>query len=146
MNITRSIHKGELEKEWYIIDAKDKVLGRLCSNVAKILLGKHKPTYTPNADVGDFVVVINAEKVKVTGKKFTDKMYEKYSGYPGGRTLRTYKEVLREKPTRIIEEAVRGMIPHSKLGNVMYKKLKVYTGSEHPHCSQNPKQITVTKE
>lgn len=142
---TRSIHKGEINKEWFIVDAKDQILGRLCSNVAKILRGKHKPTFTTNVDTGDFVIVINANKIKVTGKKETTKMYDHYTGYPGG--LRSEKfSILRDtNPQKIIVNAVRGMIPHSKLGREMIKKLKVYSGDKHPHSAQTPKLITITK-
>jgi len=146
MNTTRSIKKGELNKDWYVIDAKDKVLGRLCSNVANILRGKHKPSFTPNIDTGDYVIILNANKIKVTGKKEESKTYEHYTGYPGGLRSKKFSILRQTNPEQIIENAVRGMLPKSKLGKAMIKKLKVYAGDKHPHTSQSPKQITVTKE
>lgn len=145
MDITRSIRKDELNKQWYLVDAKDQILGRLCSNIAKILRGKHKPTFTPNVDSGDFVVVVNAEKVRLTGKKIETKTYEHFSGYPGGLKSRRFREVMDTNPTGIIINAVRGMLPHNKLGRKMIKKLKIYAGTEHPHTAQNPQPVTVTK-
>jgi large subunit ribosomal protein L13 len=146
MNTTRSIKKGELNKDWYVIDAKDKVLGRLCSNVANILRGKHKPSFTPNVDAGDFVIILNASKIKVTGKKEENKTYEHYTGFPGGLRSKKFSDLRQNHSEQIIENAIKGMLPKSKLGRAMIKKLKVYAGDTHPHASQFPKQITVTKE
>ncbi len=132
-----------IERKWYLIDAEGKILGRLASKIAQILSGKDKPIYTPHLDVGDFVVVINAEKVKVTGGKEEKKIYYSHSGYPGGLRERTYQEQLNKKPQDIIRKAVRGMLPKSKLGRQMFKKLKVYVGSEHPHQAQRPEQLDI---
>lgn len=145
MNTTRSIHKDELNKQWYLVDAKDQVLGRLCSNIAKILRGKHKPTFTPNVDTGDFVVIVNAKEIKLTGKKSETKTYEHFSGYPGGLKQEKFCNVLETHPERIITNAVRGMLPHNKLGRQMIKKLKIYPDNNHPHKAQNPQLITITK-
>jgi len=131
----------EIKKKWYLVDAEGKILGRLASKIAQILTGKTKPIYTPFLDVGDFVIVINAKKVKVTGGKEKKKIYYHYSGYPGGMKEKTYEELLKEKPEKIIREAVRGMIPKNKLGRKMLKKLKVYPGKEHPHEAQQPEII-----
>lgn len=131
----------EVEKKWYLVDAEGKILGRLASKIAQILSGKNKPIYTPHLDVGDFVVVINAEKIKVTGGKENKKIYYHYSGYPGGMKEIVYAKLLEKKPTMIIREAVKGMLPKSKLGRKMLKKLKVYAGKEHPHQAQNPEKI-----
>ena len=133
--------KTEIKKKWYLVDAEGKVLGRLASRIAQILSGKDKPIYTPYLDTGDFVVVINAKKVKVTGKKKEKKIYYHYSGYPGGMKEIAYEELLKKKPTMIIQEAVRGMLPKNKLGRKMLKKLKIYAGKEHPHQAQNPEKI-----
>lgn len=140
---TRSyMAKGEeVERKWYLIDATDKHLGRLAVQVARILTGKHKPTYTPHVDTGDFVVVINAEKVGLTGKKLTQSTISKHSGHPGGLKTLTYKQVLERSPERLIERVVWGMIPKTKLGRSMYRKLKVYSGNAHPHAAQKPEQI-----
>ena len=132
-----------IERKWYLVDAEGKILGRLASRIAQILCGKDKPIYTPHMDVGDFVVVINAEKVKVTGGKEEKKIYYSHSGYPGGLRERTYQEQLNKKPQDIIRKAVRGMLPKSKLGRQMFKKLKVYVGSEHPHQAQRPEQLDI---
>jgi len=133
----------EVEKVWWLIDASDQTLGRLASNVASILRGKNKPIYTPNVDTGDFVVVINAEKIAVTGKKLTDKMYHTHSGYPGGLKTTSLEKLLKEKPERAIENAVWGMLPRNTLGRKMITKLKVYAGAEHPHQAQQPKILKV---
>jgi len=132
---------AEIEKKWYLVDANDKILGRLATEIAKVLSGKNKPIYTPHLDVGDFVVVINAEKVKVTGGKEQKKIYYHYSGYPGGMKERTYQQVLEKRPEMIIRHAVRGMLPKSKLGRKMLKKLKVYPGEKHPHQAQQPERL-----
>lgn len=127
-----------IERKWYVIDATDKTLGRLATEVATLLRGKHKPTYTPHVDTGDHVIVINAEKVRLTGRKLTQKQYTYHTGYPGGLKQVDYQTLLKTKPERAIEAAVKGMIPHNRLGNQMFKKLKVYRGSEHPHQAQTP--------
>ena len=135
---TFSLKNTEVVRDWVVFDATDKVLGRFATKIADKLRGKDKPTFTPHVDGGDFVVVINADKVKVTGNKAEQKKYYKHSLYPGGLKEKSYKEVLEDNPERIIENAVKGMLPKNKLGKSMIKKLKVYSGSEHPHESQNP--------
>lgn len=132
---------GEVQREWLLVDATDMTLGRLASEVAQILRGKNKPTYTPHVDTGDFVIVVNAEKIKVTGAKVTDKVYYHHSGYPGGLKSETFKEAMEKHPTRIIEHAVAGMLPKNSLGRKQCRKLKVYAGPEHPHQAQNPRKI-----
>ena len=132
--------KEEIERKWWLVDADGKVLGRLATEVAVLLRGKNKPSFAAHVDTGDFVVVINAEKVKVTGNKLDEKMYYNHSLYPGGLRERTMKEVLAKKPEEVIERAVRGMIPHNKLGRAVFKKLKVYKGRTHPHEAQNPQE------
>ena len=134
---TFSLKNTEVDRDWFIFDASDKVLGRFATKIADKLRGKDKPTFTPHVDGGDFVVVINAEKLKVTGNKAEQKKYYKHSVYPGGLKEKSYKEVLENNPERIIENAVKGMLPKNKLGKSMIKKLKVYSGSEHPHQSQS---------
>ncbi|KUG04175.1 lsu ribosomal protein l13p (l13ae) [hydrocarbon metagenome] len=129
---------AEVEHKWYVIDASGQTLGRISSEVASILRGKHKPTYTPHVDTGDFVIIINAEQVKLTGDKLNQKMYRYHTGYPGGLKEMDYRTLLQKRPERAIETAVKGMLPHNRLGNKMYKKLKVYRGSEHPHQAQKP--------
>ena len=129
-------------KKWYIIDAEGKTLGRLATEVARILIGKHKPTYMPNCDMGDFVIVINAEKVVVTGKKVTDKLYRHHTGYPGGLKEVPYKDLLKKHPTAPVETAVKGMLPKGPLGREMYTKLFVYAGPEHKHQAQKPEALT----
>lgn len=133
----------DVEKVWWVIDASDQTLGRLASNIATILRGKNKPIYTPTVDTGDFVVVVNAEKISVTGKKLTDKMYYSHSGYPGGLKTTSLEKLLKEKPERVIEKAVWGMLPRNTLGRKMITKLKVYAGAEHPHQAQQPKALKV---
>ena len=125
-------------KKWYIIDAEGKTLGRLATEVSKILMGKHKPTYTPNCDMGDFVIVINAAKVELTGKKYTDKLYRHHTGYPGGLKEVPYKDLVKKHPTDPVEIAVKGMLPKNALGRAMIKKLKVYAGAEHVNQAQKP--------
>jgi large subunit ribosomal protein L13 len=125
-----------VEHLWYHVDADGKNLGRLASDIARVLRGKHKPTFTPNTDVGDFVVVTNAAKVAFTGKKLTDKVYYRHSGYPGGLREITLEKMLQQHPERVLERAVRGMLPHNRLGAAMYRKLKVYAGGTHPHQAQ----------
>ncbi len=136
--------KGEVERKWYLVDAKDKTLGRLASKIAVILMGKHKPQYTPHVDCGDFVVVINADKVKLTGQKWEKKIYYWHSGYLGGLKSRTAKEMLEKKPEYLIYHAVKGMLPKNNLARRMLKKLKVYAGENHPHQAQKPEPIEIT--
>ena len=126
----------DVEHRWHVIDASGQTLGKLSTQVANLLMGKHKPTFTPNLDTGDYVIIINASKVKVTGKKPKQKVYYRHSGYPGGLRAETYEELMASHPTRIIEHAVKGMLPHNRLGSAMYKKLKVYAGDSHPHKAQ----------
>jgi len=133
--------KADSEKKWYLVDASDKILGRLATRIAMILMGKNKPMYTPFLDTGDFVVVVNAEKIKVTGKKLTDKVYYAYSGYFGGLKEKTLEQMLDRKPEEVIRLAVKRMLPKNRLGRQMLKKLKIYSGSEHPHSAQQPEKI-----
>ncbi len=135
---TQFAKKGDIDRKWYVVDAKDAVLGRLAVKVATYLRGKNKPVFTPNVDTGDFIIVINAGKVRLTGNKHTDKMYYHHSGYIGGIKAKTAKELLEERPEKIIEQAVWGMLPKNRLGRTMIKKLKVYGGAEHPHKAQSP--------
>lgn len=133
----------EIERRWYLIDARGRVLGRLASKIATILRGKHKPTFAPNVDGGDFVVVINAEKVILTGKKLRTKVYYRHSGYPGGLKSTTPEKLLKEHPERILQMAVKGMLPKNKLGDALLKKLKIYAGPAHPHQAQRPEPLNV---
>lgn len=135
---TQFAKKSDIDRKWYVVDAKDIVLGKLAVKVAVHLRGKNKPVFTPNSDTGDFIIVINAEKIKLTGNKVNDKMYYHHSGYIGGIKVKTAKELLENKPETIIEKAVWGMLPKNKLGRAMIKKLKVYRGAEHPHKAQAP--------
>ena len=130
---THSTKPSEITREWYLVDATDKTLGRLASEIAKVLRGKNKPIYTPHLDTGDYVVVINAERVHVTGRKLDQKFYHRHSGYPGGLTSISLREQLKRHPTRVIRSAVWGMLPHNRLGRAVMKKLKVYAGDSHPH-------------
>lgn len=134
----------EMQRKWYLIDAEDKTLGRLATEIARILRGKHKPIYTPHIDTGDYVVVINAEKVEVTGNKHENKLYYRHSGYPGGIKSTNFATLKRTKPERIIEKAVWGMIPHNRLGRSVFKKLRVYRGTAHPHTAQKPEVWEIT--
>jgi len=135
--------KDEIQREWVLIDANDQNLGRLATRIATILLGKHKPEFTPGVDMGDFVVVINAERIRVTGNKMDQKVYYRHSGYPGGLKEITLREQLRRHPERVIRSAVWGMLPHNRLGRKLLKHLKVYAGPEHPHAAQNPKPLAL---
>jgi large subunit ribosomal protein L13 len=130
---------NEIEREWHVVDATGQTLGRLATHVARILRGKHKPTYSPSVDTGDYVIVVNAEKVYVTGRKLDQKTYYRHSGYPGGLKQITLRDLLQKHPTRVIERAVRGMLPKNRLGRQMFKKLKVYVGPDHPHAAQQPR-------
>lgn len=140
---TFSAKTNEVKHDWYLVDASNKILGRLATTVASHLRGKHKPQFTPHIDTGDFIIVINAEKIAVTGRKFKEKKYYHHSGYPGGLKTTTLQKLQEKDPTRIIELAVKGMLPKNSLGRKMYKKLKVYAGNKHPHEAQQPKQLTV---
>ena len=142
---TISANAATVTKEWVVIDATNEVLGRLASQIAKILRGKNKPGYTPNVDCGDYVIVVNAEKVKLTRDKLTEKVYVRHTGYPGGQRFATAQDYLKKKPEFVIEEAVRGMLPKTRLGEAIFKNLKVYAGAEHPHAAQNPKAIKLNE-
>lgn len=133
----------DLTPNWVLVDADNQNLGRLASQIARLLLGKHKPNFTPGVSVGDFVVVVNAERIQVTGKKLDDKVYYRHSGYPGGIKAVTLRQQLAKHPERVIRSAVWGMLPHNKFGRVLIKRLKVYAGPEHPHAAQNPKPVVV---
>lgn len=132
-----------VERDWFIVDAENKTLGRLSTEIARRLRGKHKPEYTPHVDTGDYIIVINAEKVHVTGNKRTDKMYHHHTGYPGGLKSISFDKLIEKAPERVIETAVKGMLPKNPLGRAMYTKMKVYAGSEHPHTAQQPKTLEV---
>jgi large subunit ribosomal protein L13 len=136
--------KNELTRRWLVIDANSRVLGRIATEAAKLLQGKHKPRYTPFLDLGDHVIIVNAQRIKLTGRKNEQKLYRHHSGYPGGLTETRAKSLLQDKPTRVVEKAVRGMLPKTKLGNAMYRKLKVYAGPEHPHSAQQPSEHEVS--
>jgi large subunit ribosomal protein L13 len=141
---TVSAREEDVQKDWYVVDAQGQTLGRLATQVATVLRGKHKPLYTPHIDCGDYVIVVNAEKVHVTGQKMTQKKYYRHSGYPGGLKEVTLRDQLQKFPNRVIEAAVRGMLPKNRLGRRMFKKLKVYPGSAHPHEAQQPKVLEVS--
>lgn len=132
---------NEITQEWILVDANDQNLGRLASSVARLILGKHKPNFTPGVETGDYVVVINAERVRVTGNKLEDKVYYSHSGYPGGIKAITLRQQLAKHPDRVLRRAVWGMLPHSKTGRRLIKKLKIYAGPEHPHAAQNPRPL-----
>lgn len=138
---TISVNKASAQKDWVVVDAEGVVLGRLASQVAKIIRGKHKPTYTPHVECGDNVIIINAEKIKLTGKKMTDKVYVRHTGHPGGQRFTTPREVLAKHPERVVEHAVKGMLPKNRLGRRLFTNLHVYTGTKHPHEVQQPKEV-----
>ena len=140
---TFSAKPESVKRDWYVVDATDKVLGRLATEIARRLRGKHKPEYTPHVDTGDYIVVINADKIHVTGNKATDKMYHRHTGYIGGLKSISFDKLLASKPQRIIETAVKGMLPKNPLGRAMYRKLKVYAGAEHQHAAQQPKPLDI---
>ncbi|MBN2486766.1 MAG: 50S ribosomal protein L13 [Bacteroidales bacterium] len=140
---TKSANKATVQKDWYVVDATNEVLGRLSTQVAKILRGKNKPDFTPHVDCGDNVIIVNAEKIRLTGNKLTDKEYVRHTGYPGGQRFETPEEVLVKKPERIIEMAVKGMLPKNRLGNAIFKNLFVYSGPAHPHEAQQPKELNL---
>lgn len=145
MTRTFSPTPADIKRDWVVIDATDVVLGRLASHAAALLRGKHKPTFAPHMDMGDFVIVINAEKVALTGQKLEKKLAYRHSGYPGGLTATSYVEMLEKHPTRAVEKAIRGMLPKNSLGRAQIKKLKVYAGAEHPHAAQQPRAYTLTQ-
>lgn len=140
---TQIANQQEIQREWFVIDLEEQVLGRAASEIARILRGKHKPIYSPSVDTGDFVIVVNADKVKLTGNKLADKKYYRHSGYPGGIREINAEKLLDKKPEMVIQAAVKGMLPKNRLGRKMFSKLKVYSGSEHPHAAQQPKALTV---
>ena len=142
-SMTVSAKPETVKRDWYVVDASGKTLGRLCSELARRLRGKHKPVFTPHVDTGDYLVVINAEKIAVTGKKLQDKMYHRFTGYIGNLKSETLAQALERHPERVIEIAVKGMLPKGPLGRDMYRKLKVYKGSEHPHAAQQPQQLDI---
>ena len=143
MTRTYTPKADEIQRDWVVIDATDVVLGRLASHTAALLRGKHKPTFAPHMDSGDFVIIVNADKVALTGQKAAQKKAYRHSGYPGGLKATTYSELLEKNPVRAVEKAIRGMLPKNSLGRAQLRKLKVYTGSEHPHAAQQPKQYTL---
>jgi large subunit ribosomal protein L13 len=140
---TYSAKASDVVQDWFVVDAEDKTLGRLASEIAHRLRGKHKAEYTPHVDTGDYIVVINAEKIKVTGAKTTDKMYHHHTGYPGGLKSISFEKLIDKAPERVIQGAVKGMLPRNPLGRAMFKKLKVYAGTEHPHSAQQPQALNI---
>ncbi len=141
---THTVKAADIQEHWYVIDATDRPLGRLASEVANALRGKHHPEYSPHLSLGDHVVVINAEKVSISGNKREDKLYYRFSGYPGGLKIRSMKDVISQDPTRVVHIAVRRMLPSTRLGRKMMKKLKIYSGPEHPHAAQKPQSMPAT--
>ncbi len=133
----------DVERRWYVIDARDAVLGKVAVKAATVLRGKHKPEFTPNQEMGDYVIVINAEKVRVTGNKATQKMYYRHSGYPGALRSRTFEQMIAQRPTHVVEHAIRGMLPKSRLGRKLFTNVKVYAGPDHPHAAQKPEPLTI---
>lgn len=142
---TKSANKATANKEWYVVDAEGQTLGRFASQVANVLRGKHKTNFTPHADCGDNVIILNADKIRFTGNKLEDKEYVFYSGYPGGQRFESAKSLLQRRPTYVVEHAIKGMLPKNKLGAELFRNLYVYTGSEHPHTAQQPKPLTIKK-
>ncbi len=140
---TISATPESVKRDWYIIDASEKTLGRMAAEIAHRLRGKHKPEYTPHVDTGDYIVVINAEKVRVTGKKASDKMYHRHTGYPGGLKSMSFEKLIQKAPERVIQSAVKGMLPKGPLGRAMFKKMKVYAGDSHPHTAQQPQELSL---
>jgi len=143
MNKTPQPSSESLDRQWFVVDAADQTLGRLASEVAQVLRGKHKPTFTPHMDTGDFVVIINAEKIRVSGNKPTQKVYRRHSGRPGGMKTETFAHLQARLPERIVEKAIKGMLPHNALGRQLFRKLKVYRGAEHPHAAQQPQILAL---
>lgn len=144
MNKTSIPQIDSIERQWYLVDAENQTLGRLATEVAAVLRGKNNPNFTPHLDTGDFVVVVNADKIRVTGNKSTQKLYRRHSGRPGGMKTETFEALQERIPERIVEKAIKGMLPHNALGRQMYRKLKVYKGSEHPHSAQNPQTLELS--
>ena len=144
--VTRFIRTEDADRKWYLVDAKDQVLGRMATEVARVIRGKNKAIFTPNMDTGDFVVVINADKVKLTGKRESLKSYLRHSGYPGGQKEVSFQEMMKKKPEFVIHSAVKGMLPKNRLGRKLIKKLKVYAGEEHPHQAQKPEKLSLTEK
>ncbi|MEM6803741.1 MAG: 50S ribosomal protein L13 [Bacteroidota bacterium] len=140
---TLSANASTVEKTWWVVDVEGKVLGRAASEIAKVLRGKHKPSYTPHVDCGDNVIVINADKIRLTGTKWDDKQYIRHTGYPGGQRVLTAKELMAKHPIRMVEKAVKGMLPKNRLGSTLYKNMRVYAGTEHPHDAQEPKVLEI---
>jgi large subunit ribosomal protein L13 len=140
---THTVKANDIQQEWFVVDAAGKPLGRIATEIARVLRGKHKPTYSPHLDLGDHVVVVNAEKVHVTGKKSQQKSYYSYSGYQSGLKIKTFQDLMKKDPTRIITHAVKGMLPHNRLGRRLLKKLKVYPGPQHPHTAQQPRELAI---
>ncbi len=141
---TYMANKETVTRQWYVVDAADKTLGRLASQIASVLRGKHKPTFTPHVDTGDFVIVLNADKIKLTGNKLQNKLYYRHTGYPGGIKVKSAGDILQSKrPEELLEKAVKGMLPHNSLGRQMFKKLRVYAGNEHPHEAQQPMNLDI---
>jgi len=140
---TVSVNKANADKKWFTVDAEGENLGRLASRVAMVIRGKHKPSYTPHADCGDFVIILNADKVEVTGKKADQKEYIRHTNYPGGQRKTSYREMMEKHPERVLEKAVRGMLPKNKLGDALYRNLHVYLGTEHPHVGQQPAALNI---
>ena len=138
---TYSLKLSDVQKKWYLVDAEGKTLGRLATQIAAILRGKHKPTFTPHMDMGDNIIVVNAEKVQLTGRKAEQKKYYRHSGYPGGIKVTSFSDMIEKKPRMVITTAVKGMLPHNRLGRRRMKNLKVYSGTEHPHTGQNPEKL-----
>ena len=144
MKTTFMANESNITRKWYIVDAEGKTLGRLAAEVAKVLRGKHKPTFTPHCDTGDNVIIVNAEKVALTGKKLIQKTYFRHSGYIGGTTFTTAGNLLASQPEKVLEHAIKGMLPHNRLGSAIYRKLYVYTGTEHPHAAQMPETLEIS--
>lgn len=140
---TQSANRATVVKDWYVVDATNQVLGRLASKVAKVLRGKNKPDFTPHVDCGDNVIIINADKVRLTGKKWTDRIYLRHTGYPGGQRSETPEEVVKKDPAKLVQRSVKGMLPKNKLGNAIFNNLFVYSGAEHPHEAQQPKELNL---
>ncbi|MBN2215123.1 MAG: 50S ribosomal protein L13 [Bacteroidales bacterium] len=141
---TVSVNKATVKKEWYVVDATDQILGRFSSEVAKIIRGKNKPDFTPHVDCGDYVIIVNAEKIRLTGNKLAEKQYKRHTGYPGGERWATPEDLLKKNPARIIEQAVKGMLPRNRLGAAIFKNLFIYAGPEHPHQAQQPKELKIS--
>ena len=146
MNKTSVPSPDSIDRQWFLVDAENQTLGRLATSVASVLRGKTKPNFTPHLDTGDFVIVVNAEKIKVTGKKSDQKLYRRHSGRPGGMKVETFKSLQARIPERIVEKAIKGMLPHTRLGRQLFNKLKVYKGSEHPHSAQEPQVVNLNSE